>query len=119
MQLVLVGADHEENLGLCMIAAAAEEAGHRTTVVPIQDRQGGAEAVRRILAPHPDVIGLAMQFQHRGLDYLALACELRRAGFRGHITAGGQFATMAATAILSGRYGIDSVALYASWPAWV
>lgn len=112
MQLVLVGADHEENLGLCMIAAAAEEAGHRTAVVPFQDRQGGAEAVRRILALRPDVIGLAMQFQHRGLDYLTLACELRRAGFRGHITAGGQFATMAATAILSGRYGIDSVALY-------
>jgi anaerobic magnesium-protoporphyrin IX monomethyl ester cyclase len=112
MQLVLTGADHEENLGVCMIAAAAEAAGHRTAVVPFQDMAGLAEAARRILALEPDVVGMALQFQHRGLDFLALACELRRAGFRGHITAGGQFATMAASAILSGPYGIDSVVLY-------
>jgi hypothetical protein len=46
------------------------------------------------------------------MDFLGLACDLRRAGFAGHITAGGQFATMAHAAILSGRYGVDSVVLY-------
>ncbi len=110
MRLVLVGADYEENLGMCMIAAGAEAAGHHTDVVPFGDGRG--DVVRRILALRPDAVGLAAQFQHRGLDYLSLACDLRRAGFRGHITAGGQFATMAAESILSGRFGVDSVVLY-------
>jgi radical SAM superfamily enzyme YgiQ (UPF0313 family) len=112
MRLVLVGADYEENLGMCMIAAAAETAGHRVVVVPFDHAAGCAEAVAAILARRPDVVGLAAQFQHRGADYLALARELRHAGFRGHLTAGGQFATMAAAPLLAGRYGIDSVVLY-------
>jgi anaerobic magnesium-protoporphyrin IX monomethyl ester cyclase len=112
MRLVLVGADYEENLGMCMIAAAAESAGHGTFVVPYQSSEDRGLVARKILAARPDVVGLAAQFQHRGMDYLGLACDLRRAGFRGHITAGGQFATMAHAPILSGRYGVDSVVLY-------
>jgi anaerobic magnesium-protoporphyrin IX monomethyl ester cyclase len=111
MHLVLVGADYEENLGMCMIAAAAEGAGHRTSVVPLPTDELD-ETILDVLALRPDVVGLAAQFQHRGLDFLKLACGLRRAGFRGHITAGGQFATMAAAPILSGSYGVDSVVLY-------
>jgi radical SAM superfamily enzyme YgiQ (UPF0313 family) len=60
----------------------------------------------------PDVVGLAAQFQHRGVDFLGLATALRKAGFRGHITAGGHFATMGYSNILAGRYGVDSVILY-------
>jgi anaerobic magnesium-protoporphyrin IX monomethyl ester cyclase len=112
MRLVLVGADYEENLGMCMIAAAAESAGHTTSVVPFQSSDERGVVVDKVLAARPDVVGLAAQFQHRGMDYLGLACDLRRAGFRGHITAGGQFATMAHAPILSGRYGVDSVVLY-------
>lgn len=112
MRLVLVGADFEENLGMCMIAAAAESRGHRTTVVPFQGADERPAVVAEVLAARPDVIGLAAQFQHRGADFLSLARDLRRAGFCGHITAGGQFATMAYAHILGGRYGVDSVVLY-------
>jgi radical SAM superfamily enzyme YgiQ (UPF0313 family) len=112
MRFVLVGADYEENLGICMIAAAAEAAGHRTWVVPYCMEDEVDAAVASILAVRPDVVGISAQFQHRGVDFLRLACELRRAGFRGHLTAGGQFATMACAPILAGRYGIDSVVLY-------
>ncbi|HEY5283646.1 MAG TPA: radical SAM protein, partial [Polyangia bacterium] len=112
MRLVLVGADFEENLGMCMIAAAAEAAGHRAVVVPFQGFEERGLVASKVLATCPDVVGLAAQFQHRGMDFLGLACDLRRSGFRGHITAGGQFATMAYAPILSGRYGVDSVVLY-------
>jgi anaerobic magnesium-protoporphyrin IX monomethyl ester cyclase len=112
MRLILVGADYEENLGMCMIAAAAEAAGHHTEVVAFPDGEHREETVRRIVDARPDVVGLAAQFQHRGLEYLSLASELRGAGFRGHITAGGQFATMAAAPILAGRFGVDSIVLY-------
>ena len=33
MRLLLVGADSEENLGMCMIAAAAAAHGHKTQVI--------------------------------------------------------------------------------------
>jgi anaerobic magnesium-protoporphyrin IX monomethyl ester cyclase len=66
----------------------------------------------RIVSNGPDVVGLAAQFQHRGVDFLGLATALRKAGFRGHITAGGHFATMGYAHILAGRYGVDSVILY-------
>lgn len=112
MRLILVGADFEENLGMCMIAATAESAGHATVVVPFQSADERADVVARVLAARPDVVGLAAQFQHRGMDFLGLACDLRKAGFRGHLTAGGQFATMAHHSILTGRYGVDSVVLY-------
>jgi anaerobic magnesium-protoporphyrin IX monomethyl ester cyclase len=112
MRLVLVGADFEENLGMCMVAAGADSRGHQTTVVPFQASGDRPDVVAEVLAARPDVVGLAAQFQHRGTDFLSLARDLRRAGFGGHITAGGQFATMAHQHILGGRYGIDSVVLY-------
>ena len=60
MRLVLVGADFEENLGMCMIAAAAESAGHRAEVVPFQGSEERTRVVAKVLAARPDVVGLAI-----------------------------------------------------------
>jgi hypothetical protein len=49
MRLVFAGADYEENLGMCMIVAAAESAGHHAYVVPFQNGEGSVAAVQRIL----------------------------------------------------------------------
>jgi anaerobic magnesium-protoporphyrin IX monomethyl ester cyclase len=112
MRLTLVGADLEENLGMGMIAAAATSAGHRVQILGFNDSAGPPSLVGRILSTSPDVVGLAAQFQHRGAEFLDLAAALRRAGFQGHITAGGHFATMGHAKVLAGRYGVDSVVLY-------
>ena len=112
MRLILVGADVEENLGMGMIAAAATNAGHRVEVLSFNDSAEIPDLADRIVLCGPDVVGLAAQFQHRGVDFLGLATALRKAGFRGHITAGGHFATMGYANILAGRYGVDSVILY-------
>jgi methylmalonyl-CoA mutase cobalamin-binding subunit len=112
MRLTLVGADVEENLGMGMIAAAATGAGHRVEVLGFNDSARAANLVNQITSSDPDLVGLAAQYQHRGLDFLALATALRKAGFRGHITAGGHFATMGCAEVLAGRYGVDSVVLY-------
>jgi len=112
MRLILVGADVEENLGMGMIAAAATSAGHRVEVLGFNDSAEIPDLADRIALCGPDVVGLAAQFQHRGVDFLGLATALRKAGFRGHITAGGHFATMGYANILAGRYGVDSVILY-------
>ena len=112
MRLTLVGADVEENLGMGMIAAAVTGAGHRVEVLGFNDGAQIPDLVQRIASSDPDVVGLAAQFQHRGLDFLTLATALRKNGFRGHITAGGHFASMGYASILAGRYGMDSVVLY-------
>ena len=112
MRLTLVGADVEENLGMGMIAAAATGAGHRVDVLGFNDNAQIPELANRIVSSGPNVVGLAAQFQHRGLDFLSLATALRKHGFRGHITAGGHFATMGCASVLAGRYGVDSVVLY-------
>jgi methylmalonyl-CoA mutase cobalamin-binding subunit len=112
MRLTLVGADVEENLGMGMIAAAATGAGHRVEVLGFNDTAQAPDLVNQITSSGPDLVGLAAQYQHRGLDFLALATALRKAGFRGHITAGGHFASMGCAEVLAGRYGVDSVVLY-------
>jgi hypothetical protein len=112
MRLTLVGADVEENLGMGMIAAAATGAGHRVEVLGFNEGAQLPELVNRITSNGPNLVGLAAQYQHRGLGFLALATALRKAGFRGHITAGGHFATMGCAEVLAGRYGVDSVVLY-------
>ena len=80
MRAILIGADFEENLGMGMIAAAATGQGHAVAIVPFNTREDTPAVVQRILAAPPDVVGLAMQFQHRAHEFLGLAQRLRDAG---------------------------------------
>ncbi len=112
MRVLLIGADFEENLGLGMIAAAAEAAGHTVAVLAFNQPSEAAQVVRRALEAKPDVIGLGVQFQHRAHEFLALSARLRAVGFAGHVTAGGQYPTLAWEASLAPAYGLDSVVLH-------
>ncbi len=112
MRVVLVGADFEENLALGMIGAALEQAGHLVRVAPFLDKAPPEELGRRILREQPDLVGLAIQFQHRCVEYLELARALRRLGYRGHITCGGQHPTMAYRELLSEERAVDSAVLH-------
>lgn len=112
MRVVLVGADMEENLGLCMISAAAAGARHDVRVVGFSERGELDAVVQKVLAHKPAVVGLGIQFQHRAHEFLSLSRSLRAAGFRGHITAGGQWPTMAWKHALGASTGLDSVVLH-------
>ena len=112
MQIILVGADLEENLGIGMIAAAAEAAGHEVSVVLFNETSQAKEVAEKILTAHPHVVGLSIQFQHRAREFFALARCLRACGYGGHITTGGQFPTMAYKEVLSDTNGVDSVVLH-------
>lgn len=112
MRVVLIGADFEENLGVGMIAAVAEAAGHSVNIVAFNAKQDVPRIARDVAAERPDVVGLSMQFQHRSHDFVSLARALRRAGFTGHLTAGGQFPTLADREVLGRGHGIDSVVLH-------
>jgi len=112
MRVALIGADFEENLGLGMIAAAAEAAGHTVTVVPFNQPAEAASAARKAVASGAEVIGLGMQFQHRAHEFLSLAVRLRAMGWGGHLTAGGQYPTLAWKECLDRAYGLDTVVLH-------
>lgn len=111
MHVVLVGADFEENLALCMLSAAAAGAGHEAEVVAFDDDTQIERIAERLARSAPDVVGLSIQFQHRSSEFLRLGVRLRAKGYRGHLTCGGQFPTMAWREVLAGRTPFDSVAL--------
>ncbi|MBN2195184.1 MAG: radical SAM protein [Polyangiaceae bacterium] len=112
MRVVLVGADVEENLGMGMVGAALAAARHRVEVVPFNNYDELDAVMARLRAARPGLIGLGMQFQHRARDFVMLARGLRAGGFRGHLTAGGQYATLAADELVSSEGALDSVVLH-------
>ncbi|MBU1431611.1 B12-binding domain-containing radical SAM protein, partial [Myxococcota bacterium] len=112
MRLVLIGADFEENLGIGQIAAAAKGAGHAVHVIPFNEAAQLEGVARKASRARPDVIGLSMQFQHRGAEFIALAARLKALGFKGHLTAGGQYATLAWRDLLTRTASFDSLALF-------
>ncbi|MBI4705836.1 MAG: cobalamin B12-binding domain-containing protein [Deltaproteobacteria bacterium] len=112
MHIHLVGADLEENLALGILAAVAERQGHGATVLCFNDDSDRAAVVGAVTRAQPELVGLSVQFQHRSREFLNLARALRQAGYRGHVTAGGQFPTRAYREVLEGGHGVDSVVLY-------
>ncbi len=112
MRIALVGADCEENLGLGMIAASLLDAGHEVAVVPFNTPRDLAHVVEAVLRANPDVVGLGMQFQFRSREFAALAQRLRCHGYRGHVTAGGQHASLACAELLASVPALDSIVLF-------
>ncbi|NOY90974.1 MAG: radical SAM protein [Deltaproteobacteria bacterium] len=109
MHIALVCADLEENLGVGLLAAIAERAGHEVDVVAFDTGRDAPALARRLAHEAPDLIGLSIQFQHRAHDFLSLARMLREAGFQGHISSGGQFPSLAFHEVLERGHGVDSV----------
>jgi len=109
--VALVGPEIEENLSLRYIASSLAKAGHRAALVPFNQERDFAFALRAILdAPErPEVVGISLAFQWRAKDFLALAVALRDAGYRGHITLGGHFATFESASLLADFPEVDSV----------
>ena len=112
MRVHLIGADLEENLALGILAAVVERLGHTARILAFNDDSMIDAVARRALAGAPDVIGLSMQFQHRAAEFQALARRLRALGFRGHLTAGGQLATLAWRETLDPAHGVDTIVLH-------
>ena len=111
MNVALIGAELEENLGLRYIASSLEVCGHGVAIVPFNSEQDQEPAVRQALAFAPEVIGLSMVFTSRAREFCRLARRIREAGFQGHIIAGGPFASFNCERLLTDSHDFDSVAL--------
>jgi hypothetical protein len=109
VHVVLVGPEREENLSLRYLAAALRQAGHTASLARFDSPEHLDSAVRQVRHEQPGLLGLSMVFQARGREFYELARALRGAGYAGHLTAGGHFATIAYEAVLSDLPELDSV----------
>lgn len=112
MHVVVIGADFEENLGIGLIAASLEAKSHRVDIVAFQDPGHIDRVVRNVLSRNPHIVGLSLQFQHRAHEFLTLAARLRRCGFHGHLTCGGQYPSLAWKEVLTHHPAVDSIVLH-------
>jgi radical SAM superfamily enzyme YgiQ (UPF0313 family) len=109
--IALVGPELEENLSLRYLAASLAGAGFESRILAYNSDADFASVLGAIVAAGepPLAVGLSMAFQWRAPDFLALAVALREEGYRGHITAGGHFATFAAADLLRDFPALDSI----------
>lgn len=114
--IALVGPELEENLSLRYLAAALRTVGWRVEIVAFNQPRDLPTVLRTITeAPEPPImVGISVAFQWRAVELLAVAMGLREAGYRGHITIGGHFATFAAPDLLRDFPEIDSVCRHES-----
>jgi anaerobic magnesium-protoporphyrin IX monomethyl ester cyclase len=107
--VAFVGPEIEENLSLRYLASTLAVHGHTSDIVPFNQDADFAPAVEAILAKQPLLVGISLAFQWRATDFLALAVALRERGYRGHITAGGHFATFESLPLLRDFPELDSI----------
>jgi len=111
MHVALIGAELEENLGLRYMASALEKRGHTATIVPFNEEAEIPNVVSQVVKLAPDIAGFSMVFTGRAKEFCRLAKALHTAGFTGHVTAGGHFAALNCTQLLTDFPAFNSVAL--------
>ena len=111
MKVALVGAELEENLALRYMASALESKGHEVDIVPFSCEEELPGAVAQVNRFEPQITGLSMIFTGRAREFCHLAQGLRDAGYKGHIIAGGHFASFNCERLLTDYAAFDSVGL--------
>lgn len=109
MKVALVGPEIEENLALRYLAGSLRAAGHSTEVFAFNRAADVPVLARNIREASPGLVGFSLVAQRRFEDFRRLAETLRAQGYRGHITAGGHFASLRASEILRDTPQLDSI----------
>jgi len=115
LDIALVGRQlvDNENLGLGYLLAAAHRAQLRAERLVLNSWADLNRVAGEILRQAPTVVGLAMPDGGSAALPLSLGELLRALGYRGHITAGGPFATLARHWLLDRYPWLDSVVRHA------
>ena len=115
LEVVLVGRrlPDNENLGLGYLLAALRRAGLRGEVLRLNDLRDVEAAWTRIREARPAVVGISLPDGGSAFLPLGFGELLRRRGYRGHVTAGGPFATLARSWLLERHAWLDSVVRFA------
>lgn len=93
IDVLLVGFEHQENLGLRSIMTYVKAHGYKTKLVPFNpdDHDLVISAVQQV---NPRMIGFSLIFQYSLDEYGKLMRYLRSSGVKAHFTAGGHYPSL-------------------------
>ncbi|TFH46385.1 MAG: B12-binding domain-containing radical SAM protein [ANME-2 cluster archaeon] len=93
IDILLLGYEDEENLGLRYIAAYLKNNGLSVDIIPIPDLDK-QKLLNLILLINPKIIGFSMMFQQMLPEFTGLISFLRKNGIKCHFNMGGHFPTI-------------------------
>ena len=102
-----------ENLGLGVLEAALTEARVPIKIAYLNEFEEMRSLAARVVRQAPKLVGLSLADGGSSVLLLAFGEMLRRMGFEGHITCGGQFATLARQWLLKRYRWLDSAVRFA------
>jgi hypothetical protein len=111
VDVVLVGAELEENLALRYLHGALVAERFDARIIPFDRPSDVDRAAADIVASGARICGLSMVFTRRADEFARLAVRARELGYRGRIVAGGHFAAFHADRLLADVPAIDVVAI--------
>jgi len=109
LEIALVGPSLQGNLALEYLEASLLAAGHSVRLVSFNFGSDAEGCVAEILERPTDLVGLSITFQCMVGDSLELVGLLRKRGFIGHLTCGGQVPTFCYEELLREAPAIDTV----------
>jgi radical SAM superfamily enzyme YgiQ (UPF0313 family) len=105
--VLLLGFEEWENLGLRSIAAFLHQEGVSVRILPLPaPTEGILATIRR---ETPAIVGFSLIFQRMLFDFAELIADLRKEGVGAHMTIGGHFPSIEPRATLESIPGLDSV----------
>jgi hypothetical protein len=105
--------EHNDHLGIGYLEAALATSGVQCRIHVLNRIEDVMTIAQAICSQQPDVVGISLQDGGSAVLLLALGDLLRRRYYRGHITAGGPFATLARAWLLDRYVWLDSVVRFA------
>lgn len=111
MKILLIGAELEENLGLNYMVSVLEMNGHDVKVIAFNSEADISGVLRQAADFNAEIIGLSMVFTGRAKEFCRLAQKLRDDGYKGHLIAGGHFASFNCQRLLEDFSAFDSIGL--------
>lgn len=106
--VVLLGYEQQENLGLRSIAAYLASRGFGVELVAL-DEESPESILGRLRLARPRVIGLSIIFQYSIEEFAELSSFLRASGVAAHLTAGGHFPSLRPRQTLELLPALDTV----------
>lgn len=106
-QVLLIGFEDQDNLGLRYLMSSVNAAGHRVSILTYGSDPN--PILQRIHQERPDVIGFSLIFQYMTPDFGRVIKVLRNNGVNAHITIGGHYSSFEPVEVLKHISGLDSI----------
>lgn len=107
LNVLLVGFQDQDNLGLRYLCSAVRKAGHHPEIVTFSEDPD--VLITRARETGAELIGLSLIFQYMTPKFGEIIAALRAAGITAHITMGGHYPSFDFARVLEAISGLDSI----------